>query len=252
MLTLAFDTSTSQGGVAVLEGERVLSRIVWSREKSHSELLTPNIETCLRDAGLEARALDRIAVGHGPGSFTGIRVAINVARSLAYALSKPVFAFDTTEILAAGATDTDAHRAHDERHRNLPILAMINAHKNLIYCSRFEWDAPRSQWSRHENDLGAFTVEEITARVRVPHLCLGDAFDEYEPVFSPEFRSRLIRDPIFSDDPLPEALGRLASRRSALGVGPLDWKRLQALYIRASGAEEKLRESRGSGASTQK
>ena len=107
MFTLALDTSTSQGGVAVLEGERVLSRIVWSREKSHSEFLTPNIETCLRDAGLEVRALDRIAVGRGPGSFTGIRVAINAARALAYALSKPVFTFDTMEILAAGVSDAD-------------------------------------------------------------------------------------------------------------------------------------------------
>ena len=98
MKILAFDTSTAQGAVAVLEGERVLIERTWRREKSHSELLTAEIESTLIDAATEMSSVDAFAVGQGPGSFTGIRVAINAARALAYALQKPVYVFKTSEI----------------------------------------------------------------------------------------------------------------------------------------------------------
>lgn len=228
MLTLAFDTSTSQGGVAVTRGESVLSKATWPREKSHNEFLTPTIENCLAEAGVAGKDLDLIAVGQGPGSFTGIRIAINAARSLAFALSKPVMAYDTLEILAAGAPHSDH-----------PLLALVNAHKNMLYAAIFHWRD--GHWTR-QSQTEALTLDQIAARVTSPHLCLGDGFEEYETVLSQDLRRLLIRDQAISDYPAPEVLGRMASLKVG-DVQPIGWKELQALYIRASGAEETLRET---------
>lgn len=229
VLTLALDTSTSQGGVAVLKGEQVLSRAVWVREKSHSELLTPTIEECLREAGADVHDLKRIAVGRGPGSFTGIRIAINAAKSLGFALKLPIFAFDTAEILSASVSRVD-----------LPVLTLINAHKNLLYTSIFRFDPASNIWIRNFA-LQALSPEEIANKITTPHICLGDGYEEYASVFRPDLKSVLVRDPGLSDYPQPEVLGRL-SWRLRDSVSPLDWNELQALYIRASGAEENLRE----------
>ena len=123
MITLAIDTSTSQGGVALLGGEKVLARSIWSRGRSHGELLTPHIESALKETGQSLQSVERLAVGRGPGSFTGIRIGVNAARSLAYTLSLPIVAFDTTEILAAGVTRTD-----------LPLITLLNAQMNLLFA----------------------------------------------------------------------------------------------------------------------
>jgi tRNA threonylcarbamoyladenosine biosynthesis protein TsaB len=231
MVTLALDTSTSLGGVAILKEDTVLGCVTWEREGSHGEHLTPALEKCLEAAGVETKDLDAIALGHGPGSFTGVRIAVNAARSLAFVLKKPVYCFDTTEILAFGCA-----------RRDLPFLALVNAHKNLLYSSVFAHDPASGNWQR-TTPLEARSIAEIEALVTSPHLCAGDGFDEYEKVFGPELRSFLVRDASTSDYPRPETLGRLfwSSRQSAQ---PLVWKEVQALYIRASGAEEKLRESR--------
>jgi tRNA threonylcarbamoyl adenosine modification protein YeaZ len=229
---LAFDTSTPQGGVAVLEGERLLSSKIWSRGKSHSELLTPTIENCLSQANLSLNQIDCIAVGHGPGSFTGIRIAINVARSLAFALGKRVVAFDTTEIIAAGC------KRHD-----LPVLVLLNAQMNLLFASTFVWDNSARRWQRRL-PLQALSIEQLEKEISEPHLCLGEGFLDYEFLFTDALRAKLVRDTQYADDPPPEALGLLAVSSTETST-TLDWIHLQPLYIRASGAEEKLREDMG-------
>jgi tRNA threonylcarbamoyladenosine biosynthesis protein TsaB len=231
MVILALDTSTSLGGVAILKEDAVLGCLTWERTGSHGEHLTPALEKCLETAGIGTKDLDAIALGHGPGSFTGVRIAVNAARSLAFVLKKPVYCFDTTEILAFGCGRKD-----------LPFIALVNAHKNLIYSSVFSHDAVADRW-RRTLALEARSIGEIESIVGSPLLCAGDGFSEYEKAFSPELRSRLVRDASTSDHPRPETLGRLfwSSRQF---VKPLVWKEVQALYVRASGAEEKLRESR--------
>lgn len=225
MIVLAFDTSTNQGGVAVLKDRDVLARRVWAREKSHSETLTATIEDTLRDAGIGLSDVERLAVGRGPGSFTGIRVAINAARALAYARALPIHAFDTTEILAASVPVLTS-----------PLLVAVNAHKNLLYVSRF---APRAgRWSR-ERGPEALTIGELEESVVIAHVCVGDGYDEFASVLPPGLKARLSRDSRLSDAPDPVALGRLAFESRG---APLVWNELQALYIRSSEAEEQLRE----------
>lgn len=227
MIILALDTSTAQGGVAVLEGDRTLATRSWERKGSHSELLTAEIENCLKDAGRKIGQLQMIALGHGPGSFTGIRVAVNAARTLAYTLSIPVSVFDTNEILAAMVMRSD-----------LPVLALVNAQKNAVFAATFSHGAtePRARTL----DTTMVEAHELEALIKTPHLCLGDGYEALFSTLTPDLLVNLVRDPAVRDFPSAETLGRLAwlSRDSR---PPLVWKDVQALYIRASGAEEKLK-----------
>ena len=239
---LAFDTSTARGGVAILKNAKTLSEITWERQGSHAELLTPAIEKCLTEAALKISDLDAIAIGQGPGSFTGVRVAINAARTLGFSLGIPTYVFDTTEILAAGIpVSSNEFRSRPEFHR---LVTIVNAHKNSVYAAVFEFknDDPGNSWIRTLPPT-AVTADDLGTIVNTPHLCLGDGFLEYADNFSPALKERLLRCPSFSDFPLPTALGRLASMGQS-NHSPLVWNDIQALYIRDSGAEEKLRESK--------
>ncbi len=232
MILLAFDTSTAQGSVALLEGERVLSERVWRRAQSHSEYLTAEIEEALREAGLKAADVGALAVGQGPGSFTGIRVAINAARALGYALKRPVFVRDTSAILVEPIT------------RDEPVLALINAQKNSFFVSTFvrgETSHAPSGW-RRTRALEFMTLEEVERLlVGGPHLTVGDGVELAQLDLRPETKLNLVRDAAISDFPLASSLGRLTFSQQVQHP-PLDWNAVQPLYIRASGAEEKLRE----------
>lgn len=229
-LCLALDTSTSQGGVAVLREDQTLASRTWSREGSHGEHLTSKIEDALNEAGIAASEINVVAVGQGPGSFTGIRIAINGARTIAFTNSARAFAFDTTEILANGCGE-----------RSEPVLALVNAQKNLVFASIFVYERSTQSWIRN-GALEVLSLEQLESRITSNHLCVGDGFLEYEALMPAELKNRLVRDSSVSDFPSPIILGQMAWKRRNSGQ-PLVWNDLQPLYIRASGAEEKLRES---------
>lgn len=109
---LAFDTATSSLAVAVTEGGRVLAERNIHAERNHSAYLVTAIGECLEAAGLAKQDVDGIAVGIGPGSYTGIRIAVTTAKTLAWSLRLPVYGVSSLAALAlggwAGASGQDA------------------------------------------------------------------------------------------------------------------------------------------------
>ena len=103
MLLLAFDTATPAVTVAVCDGARPLAECTVVDPRRHGELLAPGIRATLQDAGVERSRLDGIAVGVGPGPFTGLRVGLVTARVLAATLGIPVFGVCTLDALAEAA-----------------------------------------------------------------------------------------------------------------------------------------------------
>ncbi len=99
-MLLAIDTSTSLVGAACLDSGVVLSEVMQRDARRHGELLAPTIAAALERAGLGPRDLDGIAVGVGPGPFTGLRVGITTARVMARALSVPVVGVCSLDALA--------------------------------------------------------------------------------------------------------------------------------------------------------
>lgn len=104
---LAFDTSTSSLAVAVMENGQLLAEQNIHAERNHSAYLVTAIEKALKAAGITKQELDGIAVGVGPGSYTGIRIAVTTAKTLAWALQIPLFGISSLEATALGAWATE-------------------------------------------------------------------------------------------------------------------------------------------------
>jgi tRNA threonylcarbamoyladenosine biosynthesis protein TsaB len=98
VLTLAFDTATAVATSALVDGDEVLGERV-----SRAQTLLEDVDALLRQAGARPSDLDRLAVGLGPGSFTGVRIGLAVARGLALSLELPGSGVSTLAALAAGA-----------------------------------------------------------------------------------------------------------------------------------------------------
>jgi tRNA threonylcarbamoyladenosine biosynthesis protein TsaB len=98
VLTLAFDTATAVATSALVDGDEVLGERV-----SRAQILLEDVDALLRQAGAHPSDLDRLAVGIGPGSFTGVRIGLAVARGLALSLDLPGSGVSTLAALAAGA-----------------------------------------------------------------------------------------------------------------------------------------------------
>src|SRR6185437_1253785 len=107
MNLLAIDTATENCSAALLCGERLSERTELAPRR-HAELILPMIDSLLAEAGLSRRRLDGIAVGRGPGAFTGVRLGISVAQGLALGLEIPVVPVSSLAALALEApADTD-------------------------------------------------------------------------------------------------------------------------------------------------
>jgi tRNA threonylcarbamoyladenosine biosynthesis protein TsaB len=98
VLTLAFDTATAVATSALVDGDEVLGERV-----SRPQTLLEDVDALLRQAGAHPSDLDRLAVGIGPGSFSGVRIGLAAARGLALSLDLPGSGVSTLAALAAGA-----------------------------------------------------------------------------------------------------------------------------------------------------
>jgi tRNA threonylcarbamoyladenosine biosynthesis protein TsaB len=125
MNLLALETATESCSVALLAGERLFARSEIAPRR-HAELLLPMCEEVLAEAGLLRRDLDALAVGCGPGAFTGVRLAISAAQGIALALDIPVLPVSSLAALAMQAPDNGA-----------AILAVIDARMGEIYAGAF-------------------------------------------------------------------------------------------------------------------
>lgn len=226
MKILALESSTSVGGVALWAEGQVVGEELSPTQRQHSEVLNVFVENLLKKNSLTLSQIDAFAVGQGPGSFTGIRVASNAGRTFAYLQNKPLVTVDTLTLLA-----------EQTRGKTRPVLAMINAYKNMVYFARydvrgFEPILVEGPIALPLADLGAKITEEVTV--------VGDGWTLLPGWLGPEKLALLHREDGVPDDPRPATLARVAARRLAEGR-TLDWKSFSPLYLRASEAEENQR-----------
>lgn len=119
MLVLAFDTSTSHLSVALADPSGVLVERDVEAGNRHGELLAPNIEGVLAAAGVARTELSAVAVGTGPGPFTGLRVGIVTAAALADALRIPAYAECSLDLVDRGLEQRETVVMSDARRRRL-------------------------------------------------------------------------------------------------------------------------------------
>jgi tRNA threonylcarbamoyladenosine biosynthesis protein TsaB len=123
---LSFDTSSVRGSVALLEGAELRAELRLHSLQTHSALLLNSIDFLLARVGWKLGELNLVAVGMGPGSFTGIRIGIATALGFAQSLSIPF----------AGISGLDAI-AHQFTYPDGTVLAVLDAHRSQLYCGEY-------------------------------------------------------------------------------------------------------------------
>jgi len=221
---LSIETCTSYGSLALQMGDQLKTK-EWHRPGSHSEIITTELMSLLTESGVELADLSAITVGIGPGSFTGIRIGVNLAKSLAYSLNLPVHGFDTLTGLAS-QIQVGEHKT----------LVCLNAFRNLIYTATFR--RPEQSSLNTIKVAAALTVDEIFQQLDSPVHVIGTAIADFED--PPPGKRNMILSAV---ELRPKAQHYLELLNSAgpKASSPKDWNQVSPLYVRASEAEEKLK-----------
>ena len=126
MKVLAFDTSSKALSVAILDGENLLADVTVNIKKNHSINLMPAIDFLMKAVDLKPADLDRISVAQGPGSYTGLRVAVATAKTLAYTLGIELVGVSSLYALAAAADFEGL------------VVPVIDARRNNVYAGFYK------------------------------------------------------------------------------------------------------------------
>ena len=131
-MLLAFDTASRFISLALHDGHRLHLESTWHSANNHTVELAPAIQRALHQTGLAVTDLSAVAVAQGPGSFTGLRIGLGVAKGLAMAQRIALIAVPTLEIVAAGIPP-----ASDD------LVAVLQAGRGRICAQRFHWSGDR-------------------------------------------------------------------------------------------------------------
>lgn len=129
MKILAIDTSTISGSLAVLTDGRVTAEWTLQSAQTHNRRLMKTLDALLHEAECPLASVDAYAVTIGPGSFTGLRIGLTTAKTLAWAMNKPLIGIPTLDVLAAPL-----------RFSSLPVCTMLDARKKEVYFSLYRSD----------------------------------------------------------------------------------------------------------------
>ena len=220
MKVLALTSSSSFASIALSDGQKKFER-THSVPRGHTEFMNSALAEIMTESQFTFSQIDLIALDQGPGSFTGIRVAVNIARSLCYSLQKPCWVTQSTDLLCT---------------EKKSILVGINAFKNLIFCAVFE-SGLRTQPTRV---LSIPEIEKLAVSYPATLTFVGDAWAAYQNQWSSEFKEKIQRDPHLSDFPRASELAARA-HLSSTNDWIQDWNLIAPLYLRESAAEENLR-----------
>jgi tRNA threonylcarbamoyladenosine biosynthesis protein TsaB len=132
---LAFDTATPAVTVALHDGERVVASSTTVDAMRHGELLAPAIQAVLDETWVPRQDVTAIAVGVGPGPFTGLRVGLVTARTLGAVLDIPVYGVCTLDVLAAQAVDQGTVEE--------PFLVATDARRKEVYWASYDQEGRR-------------------------------------------------------------------------------------------------------------
>ena len=163
MKLLAMDTSSVACSVALQLGDAVLERHE-EQPRAHTQLLIPMVRSVLEEGAITTADLDAIAIGNGPGSFIGVRIAASVAQGLAFAAGVPVVPVSSMAAVAAEVQD---------RHDATDVVVAQDAHMNEIYLGLYGRD--------ERGELNEIEPERLVVvgngKLFVRNLCM--VFDRY-------------------------------------------------------------------------
>jgi len=251
MNILALETSAKVGQIAVLRDGELIESVTLDAERRTTQSLTPGMIALLQQVGWKPQDVDLIAVVEGPGSFTGLRIGVAVAKTFAYAAKCEVLGVNTLEVIAAQVPPNLSEQVDQ-------VSVVLDAQRQQFFCQTFAKATKTSVETSAENKtsnattpgLATFGWKAITPVNIVDDKAWLANLAPNTAVTGPGLRKQ--KKQLL--DSLPEAiqiieesnwsptaakLGQLAQAQHQAGRRNNPWK-LTPHYYRKSAAEEKL------------
>ncbi|BEO95680.1 tRNA (adenosine(37)-N6)-threonylcarbamoyltransferase complex dimerization subunit type 1 TsaB [Fusobacterium nucleatum] len=212
MLILGIDTSTKICTCSIFDSENgVIAETSLSVKKNHSNIVMPIIDNLFKISDLTINDIDKIAVAIGPGSFTGVRIALGIAKGLAMALNKPLIAVNELDILEAIANGNENE-----------IIPLIDARKERVYY-------------KYQNTyIDDYLINLISSFDKnKKYVFVGDGATNYENILKDNLGNNAIILPMYNAFPRASVLCELALNKEEANIYTLEPE-----YISKSRAEK--------------
>jgi tRNA threonylcarbamoyladenosine biosynthesis protein TsaB len=199
---LAIDTSTHNVGIAVYDGIHVLSETVWASQDYHTVELAPAIASTLSRLGYDVQNLKLVAVATGPGSFTGLRIGMAVAKGIALAGHLPIVGIPTLDIVAESQPVS----------LGITLAAILQAGRGRLVVGWYT--AEDGQWQLNP-PMEIMDAHKLSQKIHEPTLVCGELSEEQQHALVRKYKNVILVSPAHS------------VRRPAI-LAELAWKRWQA------------------------
>lgn len=204
-MLLALDTSTRTIGIALYDGEQVLSEAVWTSLDHHTVELAPAVAQILAKSGVGVADLRAVAVAIGPGSFTGLRIGLALAKGMALVRHIQLVGIPTLDALAAAQP---VHAA--------ALAAILRAGRGRLAVGWYKVSEEET-W-QPSNQIEVLTTQELFQRIQGPTLVCGELSEADRRLLARKRKNAILASPAQS------------LRRPAF-LAELGWKRWQAGQI---------------------
>lgn len=220
MIYLAIDTTTEISSIALADGHDILAEYDFAHKMDLSRRLMPNIESLLMDFGLKTKDIGGLGVSVGPGSFTGLRIGVTTAKTLAQALDVPIVGIVSLDLLAR----------QFEYLPNALVCSLIKVHRGEVYFAFYRVN--RSEVDRI-TEYTAGHIDEVIKKARelAPDdiMFCGDTLNIHADTLVKELGERSIITPV--SHPKASILAQIAAKKIEAGEGE-DPIALKPFYIR--------------------
>ncbi len=166
MKTLSFDTSTKFLSIACLEDEKVVYEYHEEAGIRHSEILIPEIKKILEKISWKLEDIGLIAVGLGPGSFTGLRIAVATVKGLSSALNCKIVGVPSMDAIVMN------YKGNEKQ-----VAPLLNAHKEKVYSCIYEHDGDNY---KRLTDYMLLKIDDLLKMINKKTVFLGDGIEIYK------------------------------------------------------------------------
>ena len=163
MLILAFESSAKPASAALVKDGQLLSQYTQCSALTHSRTLLPMAEDMLKNAELRISDVDLIAVAHGPGSFTGIRIGVSTVKGLAWAAEKPCVGVSTLEAMAWHGLAVGGY-----------ICPVMDARRSQVYNALFKIENGRPVRMTEDRPIALEELAKEVTALGAPVFLIGD------------------------------------------------------------------------------
>ena len=163
MLILAFESSAKPASAALVKDGQLLSQYMQCSALTHSRTLLPMAEDMLKNAELRLSDVDLIAVAHGPGSFTGIRIGVSTVKGLAWAAEKPCVGVSTLEAMAWHGLAAGGY-----------ICPVMDARRSQVYNALFKIENGRPVRMTEDRPIALEELAKEVTALGAPVFLIGD------------------------------------------------------------------------------